>query len=707
MLQFPQFKTHVSRDPGDMGFPWEFDPPAEKVAGIKSAPKARRNLWIQANGWVIYSTVLGAIPSKPVSKDNPPVKLLGLAADYDLPLALDQLKASLEKQLPEEARPTFVEESISGNFRLVWVFEEAFPVQDTAHCGALIRELGRVFKLPALSAGLDPGTYNVSQRYVAGVNWYSFAGATPSKVVQEALYAVGGRRFVEDAGGDYNLDLVAKEVEARWPGRWQGEFELNAKGVRFWDDVADNPNGAMVAREGMVCVTGGKAFVPWPEIFGEDWARKHRQDKLESATGDVFYDGRMFWSHDGNRWVSLTKEDQILDLKCMGLSTRIRKGETASEVDRTVRDIQKRRRVDAALPVAGLPAGKMTIHNSTTVILNTSRVRAMEPAETGDGNAWPWLGQFLEGLFANQQDNPLDHFLAWLKRAYLSLRDGKPLMGQAIFICGPKNNGKTLLSQRVIVPILGGLQRDPYDYLTGKADFNAELFESFVWTLDDADSPRDTDKATVLAKIKDAVVNPNHAYHLKYGAKTSVPWNGRIVSTLNDDSASVGLLPEVNENTRDKLCFFASQEYRGTWGTNEEIESVLEREVPHFARWLLDWEPPAEVRQGGRMGVKSYFDRGILLHSRQQHYAWNFQEILDMWTDSQEADGTVFEPLRATPVKLLSLLNQGPTESVARAWSVPKVHHALRTLAKNPNSGVTELPGDRREYQIEKRAEHE
>ena len=58
--------------------------------------------------------------------------------------------------------------------------------------------------------------------------------------------------------------------------------------------------------------------------------------------------------------------------------------------------------------------------------------------------------------------------------------------------------------------------------------------------------------------------------------------------TLNDDPQSIGILPEVNFNTSDKLMFFSSLPYEKQWPERDELESTIERELPFFARWLLD-----------------------------------------------------------------------------------------------------------------------
>lgn len=48
-------------------------------------------------------------------------------------------------------------------------------------------------------------------------------------------------------------------------------FELGARGVRFWDPLADCPTAAIVRENGMVCFTGAFPFQSWADIFGTDF----------------------------------------------------------------------------------------------------------------------------------------------------------------------------------------------------------------------------------------------------------------------------------------------------------------------------------------------------------------------------------------------------------------------------------------------------
>lgn len=679
--------------------PWAWAPPGAARTAVLGASKAGRLKALANHGWLVYSPVRATSATSYVEKSNPPAGVRGLVLDYDVPLVEEHLATVLSK-LDDQLVPQWVEKTLSGHFRLVWVFGRDVPCPDGDFVEAVWRALADRIRPFDLHPGLDKHSFAPGQRWTAGLDWFSVGGPAelPAAVLTECLWEAG-KSYRTDAKGDVPIEEVAKQFESRWPGKWVGPFEVGARGVRIWDPKADNPTGCMVRPEGMLCFTGPKAFVSWSELFGSDWVRQVAEDKLENATANIYFDGRSYWHLVGaDYWRPRSREDTMLELQDRGFDARVTKGKSISDCGRLLNLIQKTNRIDAAVSLVNHPPGVVDIRNQR--ILNTSRIKALEPhAEPCTPDTFPWLWDFLCGHFARPESDPLPHFLGWLQRAYRALHEHRSDMGQALFLCGPRHNGKTLLAVRIIAPMLGNVYADPFDYLTGRTTFNSELFESFLWCLNDADSPRENEKGSVLSKIKDAVVNPSHSYHRKFGDRTQVDWTGRIVVTLNDDPSSTGQLPEVNSNTADKMCFFASQPYRKKWPSNKQVEETLRLELPKFCRWLLDWEPPEKVLENSRVGVKSYFDEYVLETSRRQNYAFNFRELLTNWIRASWGDGEMEKTL--SPTEVMSHLTMcDPVAQLAREWKVPYAAKALQTLARDPNSGVVYVDGPVRLYTL-------
>jgi hypothetical protein len=255
------------------------------------------------------------------------------------------------------------------------------------------------------------------------------------------------------------------------------------------------------------------------------------------------------------------------------------------------------------------------------------------------------------------------------------------------------------MNYRVLRPIFGGMQGDPYEYLMNQNRFNVELFEAYFWAMDDAAAPRGEHRGSVLSKLKAFAVNPSHRIEEKHQTAKSLEHVGRLSVTLNDDPGSLALLPEINDNTRDKFCFFATRPYSGKWPTNAALERTLAEELPHFLHWLLEWQPPEDLLENSRMGVKSYFDPDLLGTAQKTEFAYNFLELLRAWIATSWADDVTERTYN--PTGLMSDFALHPALApLVREWKTATVTHCLTTLARQTGSGVTHADTHKRTFRI-------
>jgi hypothetical protein len=505
--------------------------------------------------------------------------------------------------------------------------------------------------------------------------------------------------------GEVPLETIAVEMQKRWPGRWQGDFVLDALGVRFWEETADNPTGCQVKPDGMLCFTGKEPFVKWATLFGSQWYEEQRVLNLGRAAQDIFFDGKVYWETHGDRREDTTRVDIMMRLAGRGLSGVKAKGATQSDIERVLDHIQVTNRVQGAAPLINYPKG--IVNYKGRRVLNTADLNPVRPMPGPTGKPeldYPFIHYFLTGFFPRPELLPREHFEAWLQRAYRMVLEYQRFMGQAVFIAGPKNCGKTLLCMRIVSPLLGGRTANPINYMSGSTTFNSELFSTALLAINDEDAPSsDGERRKMLAKLKGLVVNPFHTYNAKFEKATEIEWIGRLFVTLNDDPGSVGMLMEVEENTADKQMIFAAQPYNGVFPRQDILEKQLEQELPYYAHYLLNWTPPAEVISDDRMGVKSYFDPHILELSHQQTFGSNLLELVKVWIRADAYWGEDVKDWDGTPTDLLSALQTNDlTAGIARDWTQAKVVRALTSLAKQGGSGVSFASKDGRCFKIKK-----
>ena len=683
-----------------------WDPDKAVLDKIRALPKPNRRRLLERSDtqWQVYTPVRAIVASSPVSSTNPPLAIRGFAADFDLGVPRDAVEPLL-RQMPETTQPTYLEITLGGKYRLVWVFAREVLVADIAHANEFMKSFAEFVNASRVFPGYDASSEKVTQRWSNGGEWKVVSDKeVPSDVlIGLSIRAAKAARTLASGQSEIPLDLIAAEVEKRFPGRWTGPFELDNLGVRFWDETADAEAGAQIKPDGMLCFTGRVPFMKWADIFGRQWVDEQSVRHLGKAADGIFFDGRSYFRFFGGRWWNLARQDIELTLKMAGLSSRVPKGSTVSELEKVLHHIQTENRVVGAAPMVNHRPG--IVDQRGQRMLNTSTLKALEPAAVPSD--FPWIREFLWGLFARPEDKPLEHFLAWLKRSYTAFREYKPLMGQAVFLAGPAHNGKTLLNLHIAAKMLGGRTGNPYPYMVGDTDFNDELFGFYLWAINDEESPATpAARAKFQARLKASVVNPTHTYHPKFQARVPIDHVGRLFSTLNDDPDSISFLPEVNPNTRDKLMFFASQSYKGVWGSNEQTEKRIADELPHFAAWLLAWDPPAEVMESSRVGVKSYFDRHVIDAALQQAYAFNFRELLAAWINQAIywSESTV-ETWEGTPTELQSMV--GACEGLSgplKEWKVSQIAKALTSLARVGSSGIEHIDGSDRRFKISKSA---
>lgn len=706
MIPFIVGKNVVDEGNLTYGDPWDFEPDQVQLASLRSLSKVKRRESMQnpKTEWNIYSAIRGVALNHRVGGGNPAAGLRGLVADYDMKSEMPVVLGYIN-QMKAEFRPNFIEMSLGMKIRLVWVFEKEILVPNSDFCSSLISTFFKKMGVPTLLPGYDIcSEEKPTTIWTNGGEWYD-VNKVPMPWDLVFGMAVDVSKKAALATSEVPLELIAEQVEKRWPNRWQGAFELNALGVRFWDDSADNTSGCQVKPDGMLCFTGTKPFMKWAELLGPEWVNSQRALNLGKAAGEVYFDGRKYWKMVAGRWMDVSREDVILDLKTNGISAKAGKGQTASDAEKVLSYVQNTNRVTGAAPLINKKPGIVDLDGNR--ILNISAVKRFEPASKIDAGPadFPWLHKFINGLFDHSGAPHLstDHFLAWLQRFYSSQYNYEADLGQAVFICGPHNNGKTLLVLKIVKPLAGNKVANPYDFLIGATSFNNEIFESPLLASNDEEAPaRDETKQKLLARIKSFVVNPSHAYHPKFCNRINIEWTGRIMFTLNDDAGSVGILPETNSNTQDKLSFYASKPYQGKWGNRQEVEGTIERELPFFARWLLDtYQPPAEVIIGGRMGTKSFFDPTILEISKQQSYSYNLLEIVREWIKIG-AEWENKEDWTGNPTGLrMIMFGHESLSKFSHEWSFARVSKSLTSLARVAGTGIESVGGDR-EFKITK-----
>lgn len=568
---------------------------------------------------------------------NPPCKMHGVAADYDLKLTEEEVMLGIARMNP---KPNYYEVSLSGNARLIWLFEKPINLISHSFTVFLLTKICEVLPIKQL-VGLDEGALKTPDRYFTNGGLWKRLEELP---VPEALML----GFMQEVSSKHNwlgpengptvpLDVVAIELRKRYPKfiNWNGAFDLGAQGPTFWVESSKSPKSAIVRETGLQTFSGTapKAFYSWSELLTADFVNKFKQKQMGEAVADIYYDEKNYFSRLADRtWAIDNKDNLVTFLKThKGLSDRVRKGDNTSEVENAIGFIQRQQRVRTAASFAFYPEG-INVFNGER-ILNTHTLRALAPAQGvavwgPDGN-FPWMSNFLDTLFLPVEQLPF--FLSWLKYFYTSCHERSPRGGTALFICGGVSVGKTFLNRGVIGGLVGGFM-ECNEFLMGTDTFNAEIFDRGLWCVDDATMGGDARSHKLFSNmIKRAVANHTFRLNGKYLKAVTVGWSGRVVVTANTDSESLRLLPDLDISIREKICLLKTvPEGPNLFLSKPMMEDILIRELPYLARFLLDMEYPGfTLSSDPRFFVLPYHETTLTTSANHSSNSSAFSEILE------------------------------------------------------------------------------
>jgi len=611
--------------------PWEFEPqiPAEALES-----KSQFTAWYQkpSTKHCHFSAAEGMDPLRRVAGDNPAVLLHGVVGDYDAPCSVDLIKNTIVNS-PTEFAPNFGSQTFSGNGRLVWLFETpvSLPNQDVA--STFLKIVMKRMKMSSYLPGLDVEAFvDPCRYYERGRLWHALSSdPIPTNMVWQWMYEAGSKRKWTSASDIIiPMEKVAEAIQAKYPGKWHGPFAEGVRGPRFWDDMAVNTTAAVVRATGMQCFSGEQGFVPWSELLGHAFVEKYKADTLGAIASKFHFvgAGNHYWTvNEFGSWTAKSVELVRRTLRCgYGLSSTGAKG-SPSDVDKALHVIETQKEVTAALPFIHMPPGLRIVNGER--FLNISNAKCLPPSDepcNGWGDGFPWIAEYLDGFF--EPAFQLQHLLGWWQHFYKNGLRQKPRTGHALFIAGPTNVGKTLLSTGLISRTVGGHAKGS-GYLLGTEKYTHGIVSQPLMAVDDTQGASDARKhAQYSAAIKEAVANRDMEYSRKFHDTGKVEWLGRIIVTLNLDPEALKMLPNCEMSLMDKIMLLRCSNRRPEFPDADAMEEILSRELPRFCRWLVDWKLPAELKGDARFGVREHHDKHLYNAAIQASASYAFFELL-------------------------------------------------------------------------------
>lgn len=628
--------------------PWEFTR-FDLVPEECLADKKARDEWVNrpTTDYHVYTLFEGVqqnlrLHAASASQDeNPPLLMHGLAVDYDAPTTIEDVHKGMK--LMGDNQPNWFEQTLSGHGRLLWMFQEPLRLPSRKFAIAVLKGIKEICHYDKL-VGLDEGALFTPDRYFTnGARWTKLSPhPVPAAVLRGFAMRIAGKfdwlapEFGKPAA---SLEAIAEECRKRFPrfSEWPGEFTIGAQGPSFWVQGSESPKSAIVRETGMHTFSGHahKPFFSWSELVGEEFVVRSEDEMVGKAVESTFFDGKTYFLPGPDGSIRAVGADVLRrHLTVMrGLSDRKLKG-APSTLDKALGFIEAHNYIDGAASCAFYPKGVFNFNGKR--LLNTHRIEALKPAKDAatwgpEGN-FPFVSTFLDTAFSPVEPQR-DRFLAWLQLFYKSCLERQPRSGHGVFIAGPVGTGKNFLADGIVGSMVGGYA-EANSYLTAKDNFNSDLFDHALWTMHDGSvTSNQTMHRLFSENVKRAVANREHRVNEKFRKAVSTPWQGRIFVTCNDDPISISVIPNLDISILEKLMLFRFGSKTVKFLSQPEMEKLLARELPNFARWLLDWTPPSHCFDGAevRFGVASYCEESLARTANQSSAISSFAEILTRW----------------------------------------------------------------------------
>jgi hypothetical protein len=344
---------------------------------------------------------------------------------------------------------------------------------------------------------------------------------------------------------------------------------------------------------------------------------------------DIFHEnGKGYLVGLENDYILMSASDMRRHLLRLGFSKK--KRTPLPEVDEALNEVQMKKSVAYAGPLAGYTAG--LIEMSGKRVLVTGGPKIIAPDHSVE---WPIIRTILEQMLSPDQGRQLVFFYGWLSHAYRCLRTGEIAPGQALALAGPRQCGKTL-AQQIIREVLGGREANPYPFMTGSSDFNRDLFgaENLIF----GDEVAATDYRARMrfgAMLKQLVVNPAQRCHGKGREAVTLHPFWRLTMSLNDESANLDVLPPLSHDSIiDKIILLQAVRPailgHEDWMSHSRSENWARicAELPGFCAFLTEYQIPPNLRDG-RFGVSHYQNPDLLVQLKAEAPERRLLELID------------------------------------------------------------------------------
>jgi hypothetical protein len=319
----------------------------------------------------------------------------------------------------------------------------------------------------------------------------------------------------------------------------------------------------------------------------------------------LFFDSKgQYWLKMTSGFVALGKDDVKLHALRAGVDEKPENNLTA--IESLFWRAQTFRMVAYAGPLAGHKAGPfMRTGGENILVTNQCNVFDRPKAK---GKSFPFIEGVIEALF----DSGHEHVIAWLSVALRSLLKGDFSPGQMLALAGPPGCGKSFFHY-LVTELLGGRMAKPYQFLTGKTNFNGDLARAEHLVIEDEAASTDIrTRRNFGSMLKQFTVAEEMHVHDKGKIAFTAPTFKRLTLSVNDEPENLMILPPFDASISDKVMLLQCRDAKGVLHEDRAANKAeIAKELPAFHSFLVSHRVPKSIACP-RFGVVAYHHEGLL-----------------------------------------------------------------------------------------------
>jgi hypothetical protein len=203
---------------------------------------------------------------------NPPRFCYALVGDFDHPLADAEV---IELCKACSTVPNWIEKTLSGNWRVVWLFESPIPVVSFEWMTKFLKAFDKFgFSLTGLLPGLDEKAFTNPTRYWTNSGQWTKLNPNPISENVTAGWVIKFNttyNFSREDAVNIPFDVIIpalKEKYAAGFAEWPGDFVVGSQGPTFWVPASKSPKSAIVHEGGIYTFSGNasQSFYTWADL---------------------------------------------------------------------------------------------------------------------------------------------------------------------------------------------------------------------------------------------------------------------------------------------------------------------------------------------------------------------------------------------------------------------------------------------------------